>query len=280
MDEARRHAVLNLTVSERTRNRGAISTAYRNMVTVCHLAGDWKAAREHSDRGLEARATHPLLLALRAMIESQLGEFEAGASYLERLLELMRVTQPEAINEYVSPAIAIPIIARVTGDTGRFGLARAAAEVVLSNSPTPHDALIVRVGLALMAVQTGDVAEAGELYTLILPQRGAMLTDGYICVDRTLGLLTNTLGRGEDAVAHFEDAASFCRRAGYLPELAWTYFDHADALLKGASASGGPASPDRAKAMSLLDQASAICRDLGMRPLMELILSHREFLKA
>ncbi len=274
LEEARRNAVLNLTVVERTRNRGAISTAFRNMVTVCHLAGEWKAAREHNDRGLEARATHPLLLALRAMIESQLGEFEAGESYLERLLELMRVTQPGAINEYVSPAIAIPIIARVTGDTGRFALARVAAEVVLSNRHTPYDALIVRVGLSLMAVQIGDIPESEGLYTLILPQRGTMLTDGYICSDRILGLLSNTVGRGEDAVAHFEDAAAFCSRAGYRPELAWTYLDYADTLLKR----DGPG--DHAKAMSLLDESLKISQELGMRPLMEQVLSRREFLKA
>jgi tetratricopeptide (TPR) repeat protein len=49
---------------------------------------------------------------------------------------------------------------------------------------------------------------------------------------------------------------------------------------------GGPSSPrteaqqDRAKAMSLLDEALAISRELGMRPLMERVLSRREILTA
>ena len=37
---------------------------------------------------------------------------------------------------------------------------------------------------------------------------------------------------------------------------------------------------DRTKAMSLLDESLAISSELGMRPLMERVLSRREILKA
>ncbi len=37
---------------------------------------------------------------------------------------------------------------------------------------------------------------------------------------------------------------------------------------------------DRAKAVSLLDESLAISSELGMRPLMERVLSRREFLGA
>ncbi len=37
---------------------------------------------------------------------------------------------------------------------------------------------------------------------------------------------------------------------------------------------------DRAKAMSLLDESLAISSELGMRPLMERVLSRREILEA
>ena len=40
------------------------------------------------------------------------------------------------------------------------------------------------------------------------------------------------------------------------------------------------ASGDHEKAVSLLDEGLAIARDLGMRPLIERILSRREILKA
>ena len=65
-----------------------------------------------------------------------------------------------------------------------------------------------------------------------------------------------------------------CRKAGYRPELAWTCCDYADTLLQR----GNPG--DREKAMSLLDESLSISSELGMRPLMERVLSRREILKA
>ena len=82
------------------------------------------------------------------------------------------------------------------------------------------------------------------------------------------------MGELSQAMAHFEDALAFCRKAGYRPELAWTCCDYADTLLQRVEAG------DRQKAMSLLDDSLAISSELGMRPLMERVLSRREILKA
>ena len=76
------------------------------------------------------------------------------------------------------------------------------------------------------------------------------------------------------AATHFEDALAFCRKAGYRPELAWACCDYAD-MLRQRDAQG-----DRAKAITLLDEALAVSSELGMRPLMERVLSRREILKA
>ena len=76
------------------------------------------------------------------------------------------------------------------------------------------------------------------------------------------------------ALDHFEDALAFCRKAGARPELAWTCCDYADTLLQRN------ASDDREKVMSLLDESLAISSELGMRPLMERVLSRRDILKA
>ena len=67
---------------------------------------------------------------------------------------------------------------------------------------------------------------------------------------------------------------SFTARAGYRPELAWTCCDYAD-LLRERNDEG-----DRAKAIALLGESLAISSELGMRPLMERVLSRREILKA
>ena len=82
------------------------------------------------------------------------------------------------------------------------------------------------------------------------------------------------MGNLDQAAAHFDDALAFCRKAGYRPELAWSCCDYADTL-RDRDGDG-----DRAKAVSLLDESLAISNELGMRPLMERVLSRREILKA
>ena len=82
------------------------------------------------------------------------------------------------------------------------------------------------------------------------------------------------MGNLVQAETHFEDALVFCRNAGYRPELAWTCCDYADALRERDNEG------DRAKAMSLLDESLTISSELGMRPLMERVLSRREILEA
>ena len=96
----------------------------------------------------------------------------------------------------------------------------------------------------------------------------------FLSGDRILGLLAHTMGNLDQAVDHYEDALAFCRKAGYRPELAWTCCDYADTL-RERNGDG-----DSAKAMSLLDESLAISSELGMRPLMERVLSRRDILKA
>jgi hypothetical protein len=107
------------------------------------------------------------------------------------------------------------------------------------------------------------------------------------------------MGNLDKASEHFEDALAFCRKAGYRPELAWACCDYADMLLNPVGAAlepalspskggrpghpprGAPTDPaNRAKATALLDEALRISRELGMRPLMERVLSRREILTA
>ncbi len=170
--------------------------------------------------------------------------------------------------------MAIAAIARITGVPDRLEIAEAAAEAVLSErSIQPGLVLFAKVGLSLLAVQTEDKSAAEENYAYLLEQRSTMMWT-VSSVDRLLGLLAQTMDNPEDAGAHFEEALAFCRKAGYRPELAWTCCDYADTLLQRNEPG------DREKAMSLLDESLAISSELGMRPLMERVLSRREILKA
>ncbi len=82
------------------------------------------------------------------------------------------------------------------------------------------------------------------------------------------------MGYLDQAAGHFEDALAFCRKAGYRPELAWSSHDYADTLLQRNRPG------DRERAMSLLDESLAISTELGMRPLMERVISRQGGLQA
>ena len=82
------------------------------------------------------------------------------------------------------------------------------------------------------------------------------------------------MGKRDQAASHFEDALTFCRKAGYRPELAWSLFDYAVTLLQRNEPG------NREKAMSQLDESLAISSELGMRPMMERVLSRRKILRA
>ena len=114
---------------------------------------------------------------------------------------------------------------------------------------------------------------AKEQYSFLESQRGTQ-ERAIICYDRVLGLLTQTMGNLDTADGHFDDALGFCRKAGYVTELAWSLHDYADMLLERDNEG------DKAKATTMLDESLQISSELGMRPLMERVLSRREILKA
>ena len=133
--------------------------------------------------------------------------------------------------------------------------------------------LVARIGIAFIAVLTHDESEATEQYTAIAELRKS-IPFLFISLDRILGLLAHTMGKLDNSQTHFEDAIAFCRESGFVTELAWSLHDYADMLLERDEPD------DQKKATSMLDEALQISTDLGMRPIMERVLSKRDILKA
>ena len=275
LEAARPHSlVLREMAERRTTPRLQASNGYVPVTFLSCLEGDWIAARESSDRALEFSSLNPVLLMPRAVLEYETGESAQGEVYLEQLLQAMHQSGPTQLLASARVPMAIPIIARITRLPDRLGIAEAAAKAVLSEQSTAANrAMYAKAGLARLAVQKGDQSTAGEHYAFLLGQRSTMIAT-VISVDRLLGLLAQTMGNLDQATEHFEDGLAFCRKAGYRPELAWTCCDYADTLLF-RNGDG-----DRAKVVSLLDESLAISSELGMRPLMELVLSRRDMLTA
>ena len=265
-ERAQSHAVEGLAVAEKLRDRFWIaSTLWANEI-VSRLGGDWKAAREFSDRGLTAGPKDPRLLATRMLMEYETGDQPQAASFSEQLLASTNLSSPDPTLEGVLPTLAVSMAARVTGETSALAAAESAAEALLSlPSPTPLVVTMSRTTLGIAAVQRRDGAKALRQYNELEGEPGMMLPGGIVSMDRVRGLLLETSGRLADAIIRFETALSFCRGASQ-PEYAWVCCDYADALLQRGTAA------DNEKAGSLIDEALAITRKLGMRAVTERLL--------
>jgi tetratricopeptide (TPR) repeat protein len=216
----------------------------------------------------------PIILAVFAILEYQTGNFSQGAAYLEKLLEVMTQSSSGPRTTNHRGALAIPYAARISGVSVMFDeAAKAARDVVSSSWSTSVYELMARCGLGLQSTILVDAPAATEQSEALEMAQG-ILVPYYLAGDRMLALLSQTMGNLDLAAGHFEDSLEFCRNAGYRPELAWTCCDYADTLLQRNETG------DREKAMSLLDESLAISSELGMRPLMERVLSRRDILKA
>ena len=252
LDAARPQALVLRDMVERRSTPRSFAVGLSHIASLSCLEGDWRAGREYSDRAMEVSPLHISLLLARVMLENETGESAQGEVYLHGLLEAMYRPGPGQLSASVKASIAIPAIARITGVQDRLEIAEATAEEVLSaRSVTPRDAMDAKVGLALLAVSKNDQSAAAEHYAYLQGHRGTMI-ETVSSVDRLLGLLSQTMGNLDQAMAHFEEALTFCRKAGYRPELAWSCCDYAD-LLRERNAEG-----NRAEAISLLDESLAI----------------------
>jgi tetratricopeptide (TPR) repeat protein len=251
------------------------STSFDNEV-LCLYEGDWRTAREMSDVGLAADPRDARHLALRALLESRLGNANESAAYIARLQEVAQTSPPPGpIADHVFLAVTIPLAARVANDDERLEVARTAAIGVRSlTALTPVEENYATAGLALIAVLRGDADTAGRLYGTLAPQRGTASFFVPLTFDRLLGALAATAGLIDVAIVHFAEGLAFCDRAGYRTEYAWTAADYADVLLTHVGSDG------RLKALALQDEALEIARELRMTPLVERVLARRGLVEA
>ena len=195
------------------------------------------------------------------LTEYESGDFPAGDVYLERLLESLRQQERAPTPVFGITAVIIGHTARISGTAARLDIAEKAARTVLEFPEAPPAFIRwAAIALGFLAVLREDRGLAAEQHT-VLESAGHTIWMFSIANGRVLGLLSSLLEQYDRAVAEFEGNLEYCGRAGYLPELAWTYHDYAEMLLRRDD------SGDPAKARDLLDQALAITVPLGMGPL-------------
>lgn len=267
-DEALTHATFMLGLAERLHNRGLIASSWIINGIVSQARGDWESAKRFYGYELAQGSDAFGFLAFRAMLHHELGRFTEGEADLKRCMEILRGVESGPTLEYGFASNLIPMVARITGVESQLDAARASGEAV-RNSPsaTTFFAIMATSGLAMVSVLHDDEPAARQHYAELSSYRGTMSPWCLTAVDRVLGLLSQTMGDLEQALEHFGDSMAFCKKAGYRPELAWTFHDHAGVLLQRAA--GDPADTtqaDRDLARSLLEEGLALSQDLGMTP--------------
>jgi hypothetical protein len=209
---------------------------------------------------------------MQALLEYELGNSELGTAHIARLQDAaVGVAPPGPIAEHVFMVGAITLTERIAGSDERLTLAATAAEALLSLPHlAPAFAIVARSALALIAVQRHDPGAAKEQYRAIEPHKRTGCFIIPFTFDRILARLAITFGQIDTALTHYEDGLTFCDRAGYRPEHAWTACDYAEALLVRDRPGDGE------KAAALQKAALRTARGLEMRPLIERILDRQK----
>ncbi|MEE8466379.1 MAG: AAA family ATPase, partial [Dehalococcoidia bacterium] len=129
-------AVAGLQAAERLHDRPWLAVTIWAGQLVAKLEGAWQTVRDLGGRGLAVSPQESRILYTRSLGEYESGEFEQAEGYLEKLLEAMRQTSPGINAEYSFASCLIPMVARITGNSERLGVAEEAAQAVLSSVNT------------------------------------------------------------------------------------------------------------------------------------------------
>ena len=185
------------------------------------LLGHWETAREYSDRGLAASPDDDRLLSHRVILECEAGDFPEARAYLDKFIEYMRHRSDGPILGHSYLAVAIAIFILFSGEEEYFEAGHASVNQILrSSTATPVITMWARIAAGLLAMLQGDVDIVRKQLACLRPHKGTMVIPDTMAVDRLLGLLARTAGDEDEAMAHFEESLSFCRRTGYKSELA------------------------------------------------------------
>lgn len=277
-EEAQAHASAGLQEAEILKNSGWLTNLSRHNSTLAYLRGEWDSSRKINAHTREISPDDATTLEIESMIHLQLGSPEELAAYIDQIVKQLEDTPPESEirlgNPHTRAASNIPMLATVNGTTEMLDVAEQAARAVISSPYIPRlYQLDARIGLGLAAILRRDKKSAREQYSVLEAERGTQ-QGNTICFDRLLGLLSQTIGNFDDAHGHFDDALTFCRKAGYRPELAWSLCNYADMLLERNDKGSIE------KANGYLEESLAISTELGMKPLMEKVLSRMDISKA
>ena len=260
--------------------------------TLAWIRGDIPRAAGIAAHGASLFPTSSRFLTMQILAAYELGDFAAGSE----LVEQSSRREHGLTGGYYDVVAAVHLnhAGRVARSNKLLESAlHFARKAVSSHGQTAPYRDAAKMVAMICASALGDVDAARSGYEAVGDAEMAHVPWYYLMrPERALAHAASAFGDFDRAAAHFAQALSYARGIPHLPELAWTCSDYAEMLLDRAAAastadSDGASrasahvdSGDREKAIELQDEALAITRELGMRPLTERILARREILRA
>ena len=270
----REYAEAGLRAAETLRDQSRLRHALVLNQLAVKIVGDWVSARGFSDQHLSLLLPNrEVPLKDRILIEYETGNFDTAG----KLIEDFMVAVKEREHKIKTLMTLAPVAAHITGKADFFDIVEEYVENSLKTIPfeIPEFVDRRRMSLALMAAEKRERDTAAELYRdLIDIESNLVPAYGGLTRHRALGIIAMAAGKIEKAIPHYRKGYQFCKKAGYLPELAWICCDWSDALMQRGT------SEDRSKAKELLEEGLSISGKLGMRPLKERITERIERLSA
>ena len=179
---------------------------------IAYAEGEWRIAKVHfryCDENLTGHHSEWELHAAWAILENEVGH---RAEARRRLKAVTGDGDDRDGERYSMAAFISASIGRTTGNRRMLDAAeRLGSETLGIGGVAGHVEARARIALAVVAVERGGRESAREQYVALLPYRGVMTNGHPPVTDRVLGLLAQTLGRIDDAAAHFKDALDFCQ---------------------------------------------------------------------
>ena len=116
--------------------------------------------------------------------------------------------------------------------------------------------------------------DRASLYRASIAEPGAQFSAMSVeSIARRLGFIATHFGEYDRAEGHFELALEQCGQS-YIVERALTCYQYSEMLIQRDDPEDGE------RATALQDETIELCRKVGMKTLLELVLAQREILKA
>ncbi|MBI5288484.1 MAG: hypothetical protein HY873_05885 [Chloroflexi bacterium] len=267
LEEAEMHALAARALAERTRSPYSIASAAYAQGDVAQVRGDWQAARDALQWGIDSGSPDARVLGMTAAISYQLGDLDAARSALQRTVDFVLATPAGPTIEYAQLTIALARAAWSDDRASDRELFRRAVRGLLE-SPVPCTPLLRSYalgGLAMLAHVDHDRTNASQVLPHI-EALGSLAQEYILQTDHARGLVLEVLDRIDEAIDAIEAGLAWLPPE-YRPHRAEAAYDCARIRLQR------DAPGDRERARTLIDEALAHAQQLHMRPLVDKLVA-------